>query len=67
MRKVHERIIGKYKIIDPSTLERDMTMLTDNPREAIWEANKNPYRTIVNICGEREIRKEDGKWRILGS
>ena len=62
-----ERIIGKYKVVDFSKPNMNNTMLTDNPSEAIWEANKFPKtRRIENICGEREFyRDETGKYRIV--
>ena len=38
---------------------------TDNPSEAVWEANRRPTREIVNICGERKFHKdENGKYRV---
>ena len=41
-------------------------MLTDNPREAVWEANKSPLREIENICGERDFYKDDtGRWHSI--
>jgi hypothetical protein len=63
----NEEIIGKYKVIDFTKPNMPSSMLTDNPREAVWEANKFPdRRKIENICGEREFYKdENGKYRIV--
>lgn len=57
------RIKGKYKVHIPSDDDRrGETIITDNPREAVWEANKSTDRTIENVCGEKEFYIEDGKW-----
>lgn len=59
-------IIGKYKVIDYIKPNMPNSMLTDNPLEAMWEANKRPTRVIENICGEREFYKdENGKYRLV--
>lgn len=61
-----ERIIGKYKVVDYTRPNMPYSILTDNPREAVWEANKLPNREIVNICGERSFYKDDaGKWHPI--
>ena len=61
-----EEIIGKYKVVDYSKPNKPSSMLTDNPREAVWEANKFPHREIENICGEREFYKdENGKYKLV--
>lgn len=61
-----DEIIGKYKIIDYTRPKQPSTMLTDNPREAVWEANKSPNRVIENICGERDFYKDDtGRWHSI--
>lgn len=56
------KIIGKYKITDPRGAI--YTIRTDNPIEAVWEANKGSNRTIHNICGEREFYKDADVWKI---
>jgi hypothetical protein len=57
-------IIGKYcveyKCKYHTVIDR---IYTDNALEAAWEANKK-NGTIVNICGEREFYKEDGKYKV---
>ena len=59
------RIIGKYKVTDDRPSYDSFDLITDNPIEAVWEANKFPNnRTIVNICGERQFDNTDGIWRI---
>ena len=45
----NEKIIGKYLVYLPG--DKRHGMLTDNPREAVWEANKTPGKEIKNICG----------------
>lgn len=61
-----ERIIGKYKVVDYAKPNMPNSMLTDNPLEAMWEANKFPTRVIENICGEREFYKdENGKYKLV--
>lgn len=62
MRNIY-KIKGKYRVNLPTTNGyKAETIITDNPREAVWEANKLPGRTVENICGEREFYIEDGKW-----
>lgn len=69
MAGLKERIIGKYAVITTKTSGRgaqESTILTDNPIEAIWEANRLPNRVIQNICGEREFYKdENGKYKLV--
>lgn len=61
-----EHIIGKYKVVDYSKPNMPNSMLTDNPLEAMWEANKFPNRVIENICGEREFYKdENDKYKLV--
>ena len=61
-----EQIIGKYKVVEYSKPNKPNSMLTDNPLEAVWEANKFPHREIENICGEREFYKdENGKYKLV--
>ncbi len=65
-----DAIIGKYNVIQTRTLkisneDIDVPVLrTDNCREAVWVANKDPENlTPVHLCGERDFYKgEDGKW-----
>lgn len=63
----NEEIIGKYKVIDFTKPNMPSSMLTDNPLEAVWEANKFPgRRKIENICGEREFYKDEtGKYKLV--
>lgn len=61
-----EKIIGKYKVTDYTKPNQTNTILTDNPLEAMWEANRRPNRVIENICGEREFYKdENGKYKLV--
>lgn len=61
-----EHIIGKYKVVDYSKPNMPNSMLTDNPLEAMWEANRFPNREIENICGEREFYKDEtGRYRLV--
>jgi hypothetical protein len=61
-----EQIIGKYKVVDYSKPKQPNSIFTDNPIEAMWEANKRPTRVIENICGEREFYKdESGKYKLV--
>ena len=64
-----EQIIGKYNVIQNKTLKNNedidiITLRTDNCREAVWTANKDPdILTPVHICGERDFYKgDDGMW-----
>lgn len=57
-----EEIIGKYAIIDP---RYKSPILTDNPLEAVWEANRIPGRDIQNICGDKQFIKEGDTWKIV--
>lgn len=65
-----DEIIGKYIVIENDTSKRYHKTLktpvvkTDNCREAVWIANKNPDSlTPVWVCGERDFYKgADGKW-----
>lgn len=62
MRGLKEIIVGKYRVFD--TKYKRNVMLTDNPREAVWESNRLPHRKPVNICGDRRFYKdEEGQWR----
>jgi len=57
------KIKGKYEVHIPSDGGRKSeTIITDNPREAVWEANKSANRTIENVCGEKEFYFDDNKW-----
>ena len=60
-----EQILGKYKVIDYTRPNMPSTIVTDNAREAVWEANRKPdKRRIENVCGEKEFyRDEEGKWK----
>lgn len=66
-----EKIIGKYKVIESKQLKTSKRIVeipvltTDNPREAVWIANKDPeHLTPTHICGERDFyRDDDGLWR----
>ena len=59
-----KRIKGKYRVYDGrGSVEHPI--LTDNPREALWEANKFPWMEIKNICGERQFYKENGRWKMV--
>jgi hypothetical protein len=61
-----EHIIGKYKVVDYSKPNMPNSMLTDNPLEAMWEANRFHNREIENICGEREFYKDEtGRYRLV--
>lgn len=61
-------LIGKYEVVDVRYPKHISKIITDNPLEAVWEANKFPKtRTINNICGEAEIYQEDGKWKVRRS
>ena len=65
-----EPIIGKYTVIQTRSFKTNGNTIeapvlrTDNCREAVWVANKDPENlTPVHICGERDFYKgEDGKW-----
>ena len=65
-----DEIIGKYIVIENDTSHRYHSTLhtpvvkTDNCREAVWTANKDPNGLIPkNICGERDFYKgDDGNW-----
>lgn len=62
----NEEVIGKYKVVDYTKPNQPNTLITDNPREAVWEANRRPNREIVNVCGERNFYKDsDGKWHTI--
>lgn len=61
-----EDIIGKYKVVDYRNPKKPSIMLTDNPIEAMWEANKQPTRVIENVCGERQFYKDEtGRYRLV--
>lgn len=68
---ITEPIIGKYKVIESRQLKTSSKIInipvltTDNCREAVWIANKDPeHLTPVHICGERDFYQDDeGKWR----
>lgn len=62
----NEEVIGKYKVVDYTKPNQPNTLITDNPREAVWEANRRPNREIVNVCGERNFYKDsNGKWHPI--
>lgn len=63
MKGTKENMIGKYCVIDYSH-KIPSKLLTDNPREAMWEANKSNTRGIINICGDREFYHDGERWRI---
>ena len=60
--------IGKYSVIQRRDFKNGNhievpILYTDNCREAVWYANKDPeHCTPVNICGERDFYKSD-RWR----
>ena len=57
------KIVGKYQVIEIGKTKGKI--ITDNPLEAVWEANKFPgQREIRNICGEVEFYKEGDKYKI---
>ena len=66
----YEPIIGKYKVLETRELKsRDESiqvpiLTTDNCREAVWVANKDPHHlTPVHVCGERDFYQDDEyKW-----
>lgn len=60
-------IIGKYKVSFHKSHSINDGMFTDNPLEAMWEANKDPQnRVIENICGERQFYKDEtGRYRLV--
>lgn len=62
-----DSLVGKYKVVEVSgKTSKKSTIITDNAVEAVWEANKFPNdRIIINVCGEREIRKENGKYKLV--
>lgn len=65
-----DRVIGKYIVECGEHYGKGgvrMRIKTDNPLEAVWEANKFPDRSIINVCGEREIYQENGKWKVRKS
>lgn len=64
-----DEIKGKYIVMENSITRYHKTLQipvvkTDNCREAVWTANKDPnFLTPKNICGERDFYKgDDGKW-----
>ena len=67
---ITEPIIGKYRVmkarfIKSQNKEISVPLLTtDNAREAVWTANKDPERlSILHVCGEKDFYKGlDGKW-----
>lgn len=57
-----DKIKGKYNVIDARN--GGSKIRTDNHLEALWEANKFPgVREIINVCGEKEFYREDGRWK----
>ena len=62
-----EYIIGKYKVICKTKANQTHTIVTDNPLEAVQEANRFPDSTIINVCGEKEIYEEKGIWKVRKS
>lgn len=58
-----ERIIGKYVVVDNCNRYYSK-IYTDNPLEAVYEANKKSTREIINICGEREFYHDGDRWRL---
>lgn len=67
---VTEPIIGKYKVLQTRTLLSGKesvptpVLTTDNCREAVWIANKDPqHLTPIHICGERDFyQDEEHNW-----
>lgn len=65
-----EPLIGKYKVIQTRILRNGeysiptIILTTDNCREAVWVANKDPHHlTTVHVCGERDFYQDDEyKW-----
>ena len=61
--------IGKYSLLDVRTTKNGNTieipvMYTDNSREVVWYANKDPKRLKpVNVCGEKDFYMLDNRWR----
>lgn len=62
---VTEPIIGKYKVLQTRTLLSGKesvptpVLTTDNCREAVWIANKDPqHLTPIHICGERDFYQD---------
>lgn len=67
---ITEPIIGKYRVIETKLLKNGNyidhpVLTTDNFREAVWVANKDPeHLTPTHICGERDFYQDgDGLWR----
>lgn len=62
--------IGKYEVTQEMRLNKESNsttqvpiLLTDNAREAVWTANKDPQHTkIRNIRGEKDFYLDEGKW-----
>lgn len=61
--------IGKYALLETHYAKSrkenvDVPVLyTDNCREVVWYANSaSDVCTPVNICGERDFYKDEGKW-----
>lgn len=66
MDNYEDRIIGKYVVEDHNKPKMVSKLVTDNPLEAVWEANRRPNRVIVNVCGEKQFYKdENGKYKII--
>lgn len=65
-----EPIIGKYCVVCTTSPKNNTKRLeypilvTDNPREAVWTANKDPlHNRIDHICGEKDFYLgDDDKW-----
>lgn len=58
-------IIGKYKVVDTRAKKQLGTIVTDNHLEAILEANKSQFRTIVNVCGDKNFYKDEKGWHVV--
>ncbi len=58
-------IVGKYKVQYPGVKgTHTNSMYTDNPREAVWEANKL-NGTPINISGDRDFYNDGKRWRLI--
>lgn len=63
---IDEHIIGKYEVRTKTSYSRTLIYHTDNPREAIWVANKYPEVSVpINVRGERDFVKEMGRWKLI--
>lgn len=63
---IDKYVIGKYEVHTKTPYNRMSIYHTDNPREAMWLANKCPeVSTPVNVKGERDFVKEMGRWKLI--